>query len=155
MFCKIDIHVKRDSRGPNGMVDGFTTTCTCPICVYHNKSCEFDSHTWWSVLDTTLRDKIYLSLAAGRWFSLGTPVSSINETDHHNITEILLKVTLNTINLTSICDNTSILILKNISSSSVSILMLVLCQLGNFSATSWREQDNFQWDYGICFVLDQ
>jgi hypothetical protein len=32
-------------------------------------------------------------------FSLGTPVSSINKTDHHNITEILLKVVLNTIAL--------------------------------------------------------
>jgi hypothetical protein len=29
---------------------------------------------------------------------LGTPVSSTNKTDHHNITEILLKVALNTIN---------------------------------------------------------
>ena len=34
----------------------------------------------------------------GLWFSLGTSVSSINKTDHHDITEILLKVTLNTIN---------------------------------------------------------
>jgi hypothetical protein len=25
-------------------------------------------------------------LAAGQWFSLGTPVFSTNETDHHNIT---------------------------------------------------------------------
>ena len=32
------------------------------------------------------------------WFSPGTPVSSTNKTDHHNITEILLKVALNTIN---------------------------------------------------------
>ena len=31
----------------------------------------------------------------GQWFS---PVSSTNETDHHDITEILLKVALNTIN---------------------------------------------------------
>ena len=37
-------------------------------------------------------------LAAGCWFSLRTPVSSTNKTDHHNITEILLKVELNTIN---------------------------------------------------------
>jgi len=29
----------------------------------------------------------------------GTPVSSTNKTDRHNITEILLKVALNTINL--------------------------------------------------------
>jgi hypothetical protein len=31
------------------------------------------------------------------WFSMGTPVSSTIETDHHYIAEILLKVTLNTI----------------------------------------------------------
>jgi hypothetical protein len=27
----------------------------------------------------------------GQWFSAGTLVSSTNKTDHHNITEILLK----------------------------------------------------------------
>ena len=32
-----------------------------------------------------------------QWFSLGTLVSSANKTDCHDITEILLKVTLNTI----------------------------------------------------------
>jgi len=32
-----------------------------------------------------------------RWFSAGTPVSSTNKTDRHDITEILLKVELNTI----------------------------------------------------------
>jgi len=32
------------------------------------------------------------------WFSLGTPVSSTNKTDPHDITEILLKEALNTIN---------------------------------------------------------
>ena len=31
-------------------------------------------------------------------FFPGTPVSFTNKTDHHNITEILLKVALNTIN---------------------------------------------------------
>jgi hypothetical protein len=35
----------------------------------------------------------------GQWFSPGTPVS-INKADRHNITEKLLKVALNTINLT-------------------------------------------------------
>ena len=39
-------------------------------------------------------------LVAGQWFSPGTPVSSTNETDRHNITEILLKVALNTITIT-------------------------------------------------------
>jgi hypothetical protein len=29
---------------------------------------------------------------------MGTPVSSTNETDHHDITEKLLKVALNTVN---------------------------------------------------------
>ena len=37
-------------------------------------------------------------LAKGQWHSLGTPVFSTNETDCHDITEILLKVALNTIN---------------------------------------------------------
>jgi hypothetical protein len=31
------------------------------------------------------------------WFSLGNPVSSTNKTDRHDITDILLKVALNTI----------------------------------------------------------
>ena len=52
------------------------------------------------VLDTTLCDKVCQLLATGRWFSLVTPVSSINKTDRHNIAEILLKVALNTINQT-------------------------------------------------------
>ena len=36
---------------------------------------------------------------AGRWFSPGTPVSPTYKTYRHDITEILLKVVLNTINL--------------------------------------------------------
>ena len=55
-----------------------------------------------SVLDTTLCDKVYQWLAAGRWFSQGTTVSSTNKTDHRDITEILLKVALNTITRISI-----------------------------------------------------
>jgi len=35
-----------------------------------------------------------------RWFSPGTPVSSTNKTNRHDINEIVLKVTLNTINQT-------------------------------------------------------
>ena len=48
------------------------------------------------VLDTTFCDKVCQWLAAGGWSSL---VSSINKTDRRDITEILLKVALNTINL--------------------------------------------------------
>jgi hypothetical protein len=36
-----------------------------------------------------------------RWFSLGPLVSSINETDRHDISEILLKVALNSIKQTN------------------------------------------------------
>jgi hypothetical protein len=34
-------------------------------------------------------DKVWQWLVAGRWFSPGTPVSSTNKTDRHDITEIL------------------------------------------------------------------
>jgi len=49
------------------------------------------------VIDTILCDKVCQWLAAGRWFSSGTPVSSINQTDRHDITIILLKVASNVI----------------------------------------------------------
>jgi hypothetical protein len=39
----------------------------------------------------------FVSDATGRWFSPGTPVSSTDKTDRHDITEISLKVVLNTI----------------------------------------------------------
>ena len=57
------------------------------------------------VLDTTLCHKICQWLAAGRWFSPGTPVFSTNKTDRHDIAKILLKVALNTITLTRIFQN--------------------------------------------------
>ena len=53
-----------------------------------------------SVLNTALCDEVCQWLAADQWFSPGTLVSSTNKTDHHDITEILLKVVLNTITLT-------------------------------------------------------
>jgi hypothetical protein len=54
----------------------------------------------WGVLVTTLCDKACQWLTTVRWFSLGTPVSSTNKTDRHDITKILLKVALNIINQT-------------------------------------------------------
>ena len=51
------------------------------------------------ILDTTYNNKVCQWLVAGQWFSSGTPVSC-NKTDHHDITEILLKLALNTIILT-------------------------------------------------------
>jgi hypothetical protein len=60
---------------------------------------EFESHSWQGVFDTTLCDQVCQQLTAGLWFSPGTMVSSNNKTDHQDITEILLKVVLNTITL--------------------------------------------------------
>ena len=40
--------------------------------------------------------------STGQWFSQSTPVSSTNKTDRLDITEILLKVVLNTINQTQL-----------------------------------------------------
>jgi len=56
----------------------------------------------------------------GLWFSPVTLVSSTNKTDHHSITEILLKVALNTITLTpnpmkiSLSNKYSVLVKVNI-----------------------------------------
>ena len=51
------------------------------------------------VLDTTLCDNVCQWLAPFRWFSQGTSLSATYKTDRHDITEILLKVALNTITL--------------------------------------------------------
>ena len=58
--------------------------CTCSI----QKWLHLNSNPMCLVLKMSL-------LAKGQWHS---PVSSSNKTDHHDITEILLKVALNTIN---------------------------------------------------------
>ena len=85
-------------RGCDRMIVWFTTTSA--ISAYHQV------RTLWvripprrDVHYTTLSDKVCQLLSAGRWFSPGTPVSSTNTTDLHDITEILLTVALNTITL--------------------------------------------------------
>ena len=52
------------------------------------------------MLDTTLCDKMIKDFAAGQWFFPCTPNSCTNKTDCRDITEILLKVPLNTIGIT-------------------------------------------------------
>ena len=74
------------------MIVGFTTTHV--VSDYHQYSCEFESQLG---EDTTLCDKVCQWHAAGQWFSTCTPVSSTNKTERHDITELLLKVALNTI----------------------------------------------------------
>jgi hypothetical protein len=51
----------------------------------------------WCCQCTTLCDKVCQWLATGRWFSPGPLFSYTNKTNRHDITEILLKVALNTI----------------------------------------------------------
>ena len=70
------------------MIVGFTATCS-----------EFESCSWRDVLDTTLCENVRQWLSTARWFSPGTLVFSSNKTDHHNISDIILKVALNSISL--------------------------------------------------------
>jgi hypothetical protein len=51
--------------------------------------------SWWYVLLVEVKFRQWL--ATGLWFSPGPPVSSTNKIDRHDITEILIKVALNTI----------------------------------------------------------
>jgi hypothetical protein len=44
-----------------------------------------------------LSSLVFNHITVYQWFSPGTQVSSTNKTDRHDITEILLKVALNTI----------------------------------------------------------
>ena len=84
-------------KGPSWrdhMVVGFITTYA--ISAYHHKSCEFESRSWRGVLDTTLCGKVCQWLATGRWISPVLGFSSTHKTDRHDITEILLKMALNT-----------------------------------------------------------
>jgi hypothetical protein len=73
------------------------TDAVAVVIVFEPNSCR-------GVLDTTLCDKVCKGLATGWrgyfWREGGTPGSSTNRSDDHNITETLLKVALNTITLT-------------------------------------------------------
>jgi len=84
-YIRKEISLSGGHPGRDRMVVGFTTTCA--ISVYHHSSCEFEPRSWKGVLDTTLCDKVCQWLVTGRWLSPGTPVSSTNETDCHDITE--------------------------------------------------------------------
>jgi hypothetical protein len=68
------------------------------------ESCKTIVYLHWSVIlrksRMSLCHKVCQIFAAGRWFFPGTPVSSSNKTDPHDIAEIFLKVVLNIITLT-------------------------------------------------------
>ena len=84
----------RGLRGRHRMVVRFTNTCA--ISAYHHWRCEFHSRTWRGVLDTTLCDKVCQWLATGKWFSRVLRFPQQIRIVRHDITEILLKVALNT-----------------------------------------------------------
>ena len=85
----------RDHHGRDRMVVTFTTTYA--ISAYHHWRRVLESRSWRGVLNTILCDNVGQWFMTGQWFSLGTLDSSTNKTDRHYITEILLKVALNTI----------------------------------------------------------
>jgi hypothetical protein len=78
-------------------VVGFTTTYA--ISAYHHWCCEFESRLGRGVQHYVIKFVSELRQVGG--FLRFHPVSSTNETDRHDITEILLKVALNTIKQTN------------------------------------------------------
>ena len=82
--------------GRNRMVVGFTATYA--ISAYHHWYCQYESLSGQGVLDSALCDKVCQWLASRLWFSRSPPVSFTCKTDLHYITEVLLKVVLNTMN---------------------------------------------------------
>ena len=70
------------------------------VCVYTMQEILMNTHKF--LRDTTNKMAFLGGEEAGWWFSSGTAVSSTNKFDPHDITEILLKVALNTITITLI-----------------------------------------------------
>jgi hypothetical protein len=84
----------RGLRDCGRMVVWFTTTNA--ISAYHHWCCEFESRLGWGVKHYVIKFVSDLRQAGG--FLRVLPVSPINKSDRHDITEMLLKV-LNTIKL--------------------------------------------------------
>jgi hypothetical protein len=63
-------------------------------------SCVFDSYIYLTINERLNGHEFVKWLATGRWISPCTTVSSTNKSDRHDIAEKLLKVELNTINIT-------------------------------------------------------
>ena len=66
----------------------------CARNAYYHWSCEFFPRSWRDVLDKTLCDTVCQYLVTSRRFS---PVFSTTKSNRHGLTEILLKVALNTL----------------------------------------------------------
>ena len=77
---------------------------------------------------------------AGRWFLPGSPISSTNKTDHHSISEIMLKVALNTLSLTLLRSHFNVLTLVLIAKErsfehNVSFLFWIVSKMMMFCIT--------------------
>ena len=83
---------------------GSTTTYDIPRLLLTKRSKQDDLSELFSMSKkysqcTVLSSPRYCQrLATGRWFPVGSPDSSTNKTDRYDITEMLMKVALNTIN---------------------------------------------------------
>jgi hypothetical protein len=74
------------------MVVGFTTTYA--ISAYRHLGCKFEFCSWRGAHDTTLCDKIW------RWLTAGRCLFSTNKTEGQDITEILMTLAQRTITTT-------------------------------------------------------
>jgi hypothetical protein len=88
-------------------------------------------------IDTLICDQVCQWLAANRWFSQD---SSTNKTDRHDITEILLKVELNTINQTFKTSNHRLIL------ATVITLLYYIINIYDFVLTNYNNL--FNWAIG-------
>ena len=121
VFCSINWYC-RDRCGRDRMVVGFTTTYV--ISAYHHECCELESHSGevYSIQHYVFKFVSNLQQSV---------VSTSNKTDHHDITEILMKVALNNITL----------IHKRQSWRQNKILQLILNIEIPMVLTKWRQHD--------------
>ena len=88
----------RDRRGRDRIVVRFTTTCA--ISASHHYVVSWNpAHAEVYSIQHYVITFVSDFRQTGRWFSHGTPVSSTNKTDHHDLIKTLLKVALNTMTL--------------------------------------------------------
>ena len=89
---------------------------------------------------STRSRKVYRLLAHGQWFSPGTPASSTTKTGRHDLTEILLIVTLNTKDQNQSNHYTSRQCSDNYSDTRLYISFLVTAKLSlnvNYNSYEW------------------
>ena len=74
----------------------YLTNHTSLSPIWHEFASGFVNYKKGCIRLAAANDKVYQLLAHGQWFSSGTPASPTTKTGRHDITEILVKVVLNT-----------------------------------------------------------